>query len=174
MRSFALLSPLLALANTAVTTPLTPRQDSCSQSGDYVFKIDDIYVRKLDGVTASSVSFNILATNGGTLNFTCTPHDASGNAVAAFEEKKFFSCGTNSFFSFSFQSDRSGLLLKQDVSDRYACGSLMSVQANRKPSETLVGTGTLPTYCHAGGSSASDMVCSGVAPACLTMVQYPN
>ncbi|KAJ8110065.1 hypothetical protein OPT61_g6989 [Boeremia exigua] len=144
---------LLASAGLSMAAPLEARTESCPvvQQGDYVWKIDNFYARKLDGKTISSLQFNVKATNGGTADFNCT---SSGNV----EDGKFYECGENSFIYWAYQSDRSGLLLRQDVSD--------DIQ--------YVGTATLPNYCHAGGAGPNDFVCSGVSPAYITLVQYPG
>lgn len=144
---------LLASAGISMAAPLETRADTCPvvQQGDYVWKIDNFYARKLDGKTISSLQFNVKATNGGTADFNCT---SSENV----ENGKFYQCGENSFIYWAFQDDRSGLLLRQDVSD--------DIQ--------YVGTTTLPNYCRAGGAGPKDFVCQGVSPAYITLVQYPG
>lgn len=144
---------LLASAGLSMAAPLAAREETCPvvQQGDYVWKIDNFYARKLDGKAVSSLSFNIKATNGGTLDFDCS----STNAV---EDGKYYQCGENSFIYFAYQADRSGLLLRQDVSD--------DIQ--------YVATTTVPTYCRAGGSGPNDFVCQGVSPAYITLVQSPS
>ncbi|KAF3050239.1 Major allergen Alt a 1 [Didymella keratinophila] len=143
---------LLVSAGLSMAAPLETRTETCPvvQQGDYVWKIDDFYARKLDGKTISSLGFNIKATNEGTLDFNCT----SDGTV---EDGKFYQCGGNSSIYFAYQADRSGLLLRQDVSD--------DIQ--------YVATTTLPNYCHAGGAGANDFVCQGVSPAYITLVQSP-
>ncbi|KAJ4313518.1 Major allergen Alt a 1 [Neodidymelliopsis sp. IMI 364377] len=144
---------LLASAGLSMAAPLETRTETCPvvQEGDYVWKLDNFTARKLDGKNIDSLTFNIKATNGGTLDFDCSASDGV-------EDGKFYSCGTNSFISFAFQADRSGLLLKQDVSD--------DIQ--------YVATTTLPNYCRAGGAGPNDFVCQGVSPAYITLVQYPG
>lgn len=108
---------LLAAAGLSAAAPLDTRQDTTPcpvvQEGDYIWKIDDFYARKPDGKKVNSVSFNIKATNNGTLDFTC------GASADTIEDDKFYSCGENSFMWFAFQQDRSGLILQQSVSDEY-------------------------------------------------------
>ncbi|KAJ4335338.1 hypothetical protein N0V95_008932 [Ascochyta clinopodiicola] len=144
---------LLASAGLSMAAPLEARAETCPvvQQGDYIWKIDNFSARKLDGKTISSLSFNVKATNGGTLDFNCT----STNPV---EDSKFYQCGDNSFIYFAYQADRSGLILRQDVSE--------GVQ--------WVATTTLPNYCRAGGSGPNDYVCQGVSPAYVTLVQSPS
>ncbi|KAL1607145.1 Major allergen Alt a 1 [Nothophoma quercina] len=144
---------LLASAGLSMAAPLEARQDTCPvvQQGDYVWKLDNFYARKLDGKTISSLGFNVKATNGGTADFNCT---SNGNV----EDNKFYECGENSFIYWAWNSDRSGLLLKQDVSD--------DIQ--------YVATTTLPNYCRAGGSGPNDFVCQGTSPAYITLVPYPS
>ncbi|KAF1932560.1 Alt a 1 major allergen [Didymella exigua CBS 183.55] len=136
-----------------MAAPLEARQDNCPvvQQGDYVWKISNFTARKLDGKTISSLSFNIKATNAGTLDFDCS-------SASNVEDGKFYQCGDNSFIYFAYQADRNGLILKQDVSD--------DIQ--------FVATTTLPNYCRAGGSGPDDYVCQGTSPAYITLVQYPG
>lgn len=145
---------LSTLATLATASPLIPRQDTCPvvTTGDYIWKIDNLYIRKLDGKSTSTIGFDILATNGGTLNFTCTPYDIASNTAVTtnIQDSTLYSCGENSFIDFAWQSDRNGLLLKQG---------------------SLIGTTTLPNYCRAGGSNPNDFVCDGVSPAYITLVQ---
>jgi hypothetical protein len=144
---------LLASAGLSMAAPLETRAETCPvvQEGDYVWKLDNFSARKLDGKNIDSLTFNIKATNTGTLDFDCSV----SNGV---EDGKFYSCGTNSGIFFAFQADRSGLLLRQDVSD--------DIQ--------YVATTTLPNYCRAGGAGPNDFVCQGVSPAYITLVQYPG
>ncbi|KAH6629756.1 hypothetical protein C7974DRAFT_192788 [Boeremia exigua] len=143
----------LASAGLSTAAPLEVRTETCPvvQQGDYVWKIDNFYARKLDGKTISSLQFNVKATNGGTADFNCT---SEGDV----EDNKFYECGKNSFIYWAWNSDRSGLLLKQDVSD--------DIQ--------YVATTTLPNYCRAGGAGPNDFVCQGVSPAYITLVPYPS
>merc|ERR1711881_172515 len=137
----------------------SPQDASCPvvTTGDYIWKIDNLFIRKLEGQAISSMGFDILATNEGTLNFTCTPYDKTTNTKVTgnIEDSTLYSCGENSFIDFAFQSDRNGLLLKQNMSDTIK----------------LVGTTTLPNYCHAGGAGPQDFACTGVSPAYITLVQ---
>lgn len=153
MQFTVIAASLLAAAGLSMAAPIEARADTCPvvQEGDYIWKLDDFTARKLDGKTISSLSFNIKATNNGTLDFDCS----SSTTV---EAGKFYPCGENSFIYFAYQDDRSGLLLKQEVSDDI----------------TYVGSATLPSYCHAGGSGPNDFVCQGVSPAYITLVEYPS
>jgi hypothetical protein len=107
---------LITATSISTAAPIEARQDNITlcpvvQEGDYVWKISNFYSRKLNGTSINSIDFNISATNNGTLNFQCA---ASADEI---EGTKFYKCGENSFISFAFQSERDGLLLKQDVSD---------------------------------------------------------
>lgn len=106
---------LLAASGLASAAPLTSRQDTSTcpfvQTGDYVWKLSNFYARKPDGKKINSIGFNIKATNAGTLDFDCA---ASADTI---EDNKLYQCGTNSGIWFSFQSDRNGLVLRQDVSE---------------------------------------------------------
>ena len=103
---------LLAAAGISAASPIEARQTPppVVTQGDYIWKISDFTARKLNGVDISSLSFNIKATNGGTLDFICS---ASGNITA----NNFYECGLT--IQFTYQDDRNGLLLRQDVSDEY-------------------------------------------------------
>ncbi|CAG5163712.1 uncharacterized protein ALTATR162_LOCUS6527 [Alternaria atra] len=153
---FTTIASLFAAAGLAAAAPLESRQDtaSCpvSTQGDYVWKISEFYGRKPEGTYYNSLGFNIKATNGGTLDFTCSAQ------ADKLEDHKWYSCGENSFMDFSFDSDRSGLLLKQKVSDDI----------------TYVATTTLPNYCRAGGNGPKDFVCQGVSDAYITLVTLPE
>ncbi|KAH6616293.1 hypothetical protein C7974DRAFT_436371 [Boeremia exigua] len=142
----------LALA-IPLTAPLAPRQDLCPvvQTGDYVWKISNFWARKLNGTTINSLTFNVQATNGGTADFDC---ESEGDV----EDGVFYSCGPGSFIYWAYQEDRAGLLLRQDVGE--------GVQ--------YVAATTLPNFCRAGGAGPMDYVCQGVAPAFITLVQYPG
>jgi hypothetical protein len=112
-------------SNTPTSTPTsasssTPSSTICPlvQEGDYVWKISEFSARKLNGVDNNAVSFNISATNEGTLNFECGAHTEGDNVLA---ESTYYSCGTNSFISFAFEGTSltsTRLLLKQEVSDK--------------------------------------------------------
>jgi hypothetical protein len=112
---FATIATLFTVAGLAAAAPLSSRQTdaSCpvSTQGDYVWKISEFYGRKPEGKDYNHVEFNIKATNNGTLDFTC------GASAEPIVDGQYYSCGGNSLMSFAFQSDRSGLLLKQEVSD---------------------------------------------------------
>ena len=153
---FTTITALFAAAGLAAAAPFEARQAdaSCpvSTQGDYVWKISEFSGRKPEGTYYNSLSFNIKATNKGTLDFTCSAQ------ADKLEDDKFYSCGENSFMSFAFQSDRNGLLFRQDVSDEI----------------TYVATATLPNYCRAGGNGPKDFVCQGVSDAYITLVQLPK
>lgn len=114
MQFTTIAASLLAVAGLSTASPLQTRQTDAATtpSGDYIWKISNFTARKLNGKDVDAVSFNIQATNGGTLDFTCS----STNGVSP---DQFYQCGENSFIWFSYQDDRSGLLLRQDVSNEY-------------------------------------------------------
>lgn len=117
-----------------------------ARSDDTTFAIKDFYERKYNGKDINSVSFRILATNGGTLDFECSAYDpVVGHGTENFEAGKVYSCGENSFFSFSYSPDQNNeLFLWQDVSD----------------TETLGGNICIPEpICRAGGNGINDLVC---------------
>ena len=102
---------ILGLAASSSAALIHERQSACPSS-DYVFEIKNFFLRKLDGQNIAALGFNIVATNGGSLNFTCTPSDSAGNAVSTVTPNTYYSCGLNSAFSFSFDQESNGLLLK--------------------------------------------------------------
>lgn len=107
---------LLAAAGISVAAPLQVRDDPICplvKEGDDVWKISTLWARKLDGKTLSALTFNIQATNGGTLNFTC------GASADKLESSKIYSCGENSSIFFSWNDASNALLLQQSVSDEY-------------------------------------------------------
>ena len=101
----------LAASSPSFASVLAERQDTCPSS-DYIFRIDRFSLRKLDGQNISSLGFNIVATNGGSLDFACTPSDSGGNAVTSVQDNTYYSCGLNSAFSFSYDHESNGLILK--------------------------------------------------------------
>jgi hypothetical protein len=113
---FSTILSLLAAAGLSTAAPLDTRQTDSTlcpvaQQGDYIWKISKFYARKLDGKSISSIDFYISATNNGTLDFQCA------SSAAPIEDSKFYACGENSLIQFAWQSDRNGLVLKQNVSD---------------------------------------------------------
>jgi hypothetical protein len=87
------------------------------QEGDYIWKISDFSSRKPNGTDLSSISFNISATNSGTLDFQCGTFTEDNSVL---EEGNLYKCGENSLIFFAFQSDglsSTRILLKQKVSD---------------------------------------------------------
>merc|ERR1711874_531183 len=152
---FTILASLLAASGLVAASPLSTRAESpCPvvKQGDYVWKISEFSGRKPEGKDYNRIGFNIKATNEGTLDFDCSV------AADKIEDGKFYQCDKNdSSFSFAFNSDRSGLLLKQKVSDEV----------------TWIGTTTVPNYCRAGGNGQNDRVCTGVSDAYVTLVEIP-
>lgn len=88
------------------------------------FQIKDFTTRKYDGKTISTMSFRILATTGGTLDFECVPYyPVTKGATENFESGHVYSCGENSFFSFSYTDGNdvdqtNELFLWQDISEK--------------------------------------------------------
>jgi len=105
---------LAAATGLSAAAPASAR-DTCPvvEQGDYVWKLSQFYARKPDGITINSIGFTIQATNNGTLNFNC------GAQADSITDDKFYSCGENSFISFAWQGDRSGVLLRHGPSDAY-------------------------------------------------------
>lgn len=107
-----------ATALAAPTLPTTPTPCPPEESGNTVYQIKDFTTRKYDGQNVATLSFDILATNGGTLDFECSPYDPATNAATdAFESGHVYSCGLNSQFSFSYDVETTELVLWQDVSE---------------------------------------------------------
>lgn len=154
MQFTTIAASLLAAAGLSAAAPLDARQAApatCpAPTGDYVWKLSNFYARKPDGQKINSIGFNIKATNGGRLDFNCS---ASADTIV---DRQWYSCGQNSFMWFAFQSDRNGIMLQQTVNDDVE----------------LIGTATLPNVCRAGGNGINDSVCTGVADAYITLVQY--
>jgi hypothetical protein len=115
---FNLKSICLALLISTILVaalPLEARQDSCtSLLGDQVYLIDDLFLRKYDGETISTMGFHVQGT-AGSLDFDCTPYDIALNTpVTAFVEGALYACGINSMYFFTFYSDTNTLLFKYD------------------------------------------------------------
>ena len=131
------------MASTAFAAPTTYSSD------DTTYEIKDFTLRKLNGVDISTMSFRILATNGGTLDFECVPYDpVKGGATDCFEPDHVYACGENSLFSFNYipkhDTQTNELFLWQNVSE----------------TETLGGSAFLDDpICRAGGAGIDDLVC---------------
>lgn len=87
-----------------------------------VYAIDGFGTRKYNGTKIDTLFFNIKATNGGTLDFECSPHDElTGESADGFESGRSYSCGENSFFYFRYtlgdEGEMDQLMLWQDISD---------------------------------------------------------
>jgi hypothetical protein len=152
MQSFILTSAIALMAGSTMAAPT-----SCSApapvapaSSDTVYQIRNFYERKPDGQDIASLSFDILATNGGTLDFNCIPYDqATGTSTTNFEDGKVYPCGNNTLFGFSY-SEKSADPNK---------GKLFLWQG-ATAEDLIQGNTTIPTpYCHAGGAGPLDMVC---------------
>jgi hypothetical protein len=135
---------LLSVAASAAPTSYS------SSSDDVTFAIKDFTERKHDGVNINSVFFNISATNDGTLNFECDAYDpVTDGLTESFEAGHVYTCGKNSFFSFSFTPSNGNstneLFLWQDVTDTKALGGRVCFD---------------DPICHAGGSLVNDSICS--------------
>lgn len=65
---------------------------------DSTYSIDSLSTRKYDGKTIDQLFFNIKATNGGTLDFECSPYDeVTGKNVDGFKSGRSYSCGENRY-----------------------------------------------------------------------------
>jgi hypothetical protein len=146
-----LVASLLASVGLSVAAPVETRQESCPivKTGDYVWQVDNLIARKLDGDTINSLSFHVYGT-AGNVDVNCSSADIV-------EPGKFYQCTEDSNIQFAFQNDRSGLLLRQDDNGVENVGSV-----------------TVVTGCEHGGTSNADWVCKTDAPTYLTMVQYPK
>lgn len=149
MQSFIFTSALALLAGSTIAAPTSCAAPAPPASDKTIFEIKDFYERKPDGKDITALGFNIAATNGGTLDFTCTPYDPVTKAAAAnFEDGHVYSCGENSFFSFSYSekdgANKGKLFLWQGVTN----------------TDTIQGSTVIPTpYCHAGGAGINDLAC---------------
>ncbi|KAK4609339.1 Major allergen Alt a 1 [Fulvia fulva] len=136
------LAAAAALFTTALAGPV-------ARTDDTIYQIKDFTLRKLDGKNISTMFFRILATNGGTLDFECSPYDpVTDAATERFEPDHVYFCGKNSVFSFNYipahDTQTNELFLWQHISE----------------TETLGGNAFLnDPICHAGGSNVNDFVC---------------
>ncbi|KAF4308917.1 putative major allergen alt protein [Botryosphaeria dothidea] len=141
--STAAAATLLSATALAAPTATTDKETT-------TFQIKDFTTRKYDGKTISTMSFRILATTGGTLDFECVPYDpVTKGATENFESGHVYSCGENSFFSFSYTDGNdidqtNELFLWQDISEN----------------NTIGGSAFLDEpICRAGGAGINDLVC---------------
>ncbi|KAK0639979.1 Major allergen Alt a 1 [Lasiodiplodia hormozganensis] len=149
----ALLSATTALAAPTDPSYSPPPTYSCPGPDKETtkYQIKEFSTRKYDGKKISTLSFRILATNGGTLDFQCIPYDpVTKGATQAFEDGKVYFCGENTFFSFSFTAGngadkKNELFLWQEVSENNTIGGKADFD---------------DPICHAGGSSINDLVCT--------------
>ncbi|CZT20982.1 uncharacterized protein RCC_06843 [Ramularia collo-cygni] len=155
MQSFVFASVLALLASSAIAAPTSCKAPATPSSEKTIYQIKDFYERKPDGKDITALGFNIAATNGGTLDFTCVPYDPVTKAAAAnFEDGHVYTCGANSLFSFSYSE-------KDDANK----GKLFLWQG-ASPADTIQGSTMIPTpYCHAGGAGPNDLAC--VVPAAV-------
>ncbi|KAF2215178.1 hypothetical protein CERZMDRAFT_82230 [Cercospora zeae-maydis SCOH1-5] len=114
------------------------------------FQIKDFSVRKLDGKDVSNVSFRILATNGGTLDFQCIPYDSATNAATTnFVVGRPYYCSKDSSLSFSYSPRHDNQ--KQNELWLWHTITEGQVFAGHVDFDDPI--------CRAGGSSASDQIC---------------
>jgi hypothetical protein len=137
MQSFTIASVLALMASTAIATEYTG------------YEIRNFFERKPDGQDITFLSYDIVATNGGTLDFTCIPYDpATGGAAANFEDGHVYDCGQNSAFSFSYS---------EEIGDPQK-GKLFLWQGTNE--DLIQGSTTIPPpICHAGGNGGNDTFC---------------
>lgn len=112
MRFFSTVTAVL-FGTTALAAPTTcpPKNKETT-----VYQIKSFTTRKYDGKNVATLFFNILATNGGTLNFQCVPYDpVTKTGTQKFESGHVYYCGQNSQFSFSYDTSTTDLYLWQDI-----------------------------------------------------------
>jgi hypothetical protein len=145
-----LAASLLASAGLSAAAPFEARQEACPlvKSGDYVWQVENLSARKLDGDTINSLSFRVFGTAG--------DFDQNCASTDIVEPGKFYPCNPESNIQFAFQNDRSGLLLRQD----------RDVQS--------VGSATILNSCEHGGTGNADWLCKSTGATYITMVQYPT
>lgn len=149
MQSFVFTSALALLAGSAIAAPTACPAPSAPATEKTVYQIKDFYERKPDGKDITALGFNIAATNGGTLDFTCIAYDPVTKAAAAnFEDGHVYSCGSNSFFSFSYSEEEG------------ANKGKLFLWQGATAADTIQGSTVIPTpYCHAGGAGVNDLAC---------------
>lgn len=87
------------LASTAMAMPALSRR-----TDPVTYAIEDFTYSKENGVDVSSVTFRILATNGGTLNSSCVAYDPPTDApTTAYVVDNVYPCGKDSVFSWNFK-----------------------------------------------------------------------
>lgn len=114
---FSIVALTALLSASALAAPASNAKDATS------YDISNVETRKYDGETINTITFNISATNGGSLNFQCGPYDpALGYDTDSFESGKLYDCGKNSLFSFRYhtaqdETEPEELFLWQNVSE---------------------------------------------------------
>jgi hypothetical protein len=149
-----LAATLLASTGLSAANPVAPRQNlpetptSLATNGNWIWRVNNLSARKLDGETINSLSFDVEGTKG-TISETCT-------SKSIVEPGKFYPCNDKTDLQFAFQNDRSGLLLYKDW--------------NGVP---LVGSATTLTSCEHGGTGNADWICKSDGSSYLSMVELP-
>lgn len=149
-----LAATLLASTGLCAATPLTtrqgPAQPNCSAvatSGPWIWKVNNLTARKLDGESINSLSFDAEGTKG---NFATTC--VSNTTVLP---GKLYPCNDKSELMYAFQGDRSGLLLYQVWND-----------------VPIIGSATTLMTCEHGPGDA-DWICKSNGDSFLSMVEVP-
>lgn len=134
---------------------LTNTSTITSTSATYAIK--GFTERKLDGANISTIFFNISATNGGTLDFECSPYNQKTHKAVpsdSFVVGKTYDCGANTAFSFAFTPSTTTSDSKSGKGNKL----VVSQTDGSKRSTGQVSFGD--PICRAGGSGVNDLVCS--------------
>ncbi|KAM3416697.1 putative major allergen alt A1 [Cercospora zeina] len=139
-----------AAAASALFTTTTLASPCYRRDDSETFQIKDFSIRKPNGQDISNVSFRILATNGGTLDFECTAYDPSiDGPTANFVPGRPYFCGKDSSLSFSYTPKHDN----QQQNELWMWDTITK-------SQIYIGhVGFDDPICRAGGSSSSDLVC---------------
>lgn len=156
MKYFAAVAATSALFTTTLAAPgacrnnYPPSSPPPNDTDGSVFQIKDFSVRKLNGKDISNVSFRILATNGGTLDFQCIPYNPATDAVTTnFVPGQVYFCGKDSSLSFSYtpkhdDQKQNELWLWQTITQE-------QVYAGHVDFDDPI--------CRAGGAGQQDLIC---------------
>lgn len=158
---------LLSLAALATASPvkrsLEQRQNTYTRpSGAHIWQVQDLTLRKYDGRTINSISFQLSTTNGSDTEIDCSPHRLTkGGEIDdnSFRENTIYRCndddeGFRYQFSFSQVSNRLLIRETEDI--------------------VTIGATTVPTVCRAGPVSNTDMVCTQSGDAYIVLANYDD
>ncbi|QDS69178.1 hypothetical protein FKW77_010582 [Venturia effusa] len=145
-----------AIANIVAASPISDPKPP----GVTVYKISKLSTSKSEGKPITSLKFKILSTNGGTIDFTCSPVDKkTGAPIKEFQDNKTYSCGKDSPFDLFFDSKSNGLGLSETI-------------VSGKTTTLYKGETRVPVYCRGGGDTP--VICDQVSDILIQLTVVPK